>query len=120
MLAVTPTITEVGIIFFVVMTILKYVFEFVTKMKNGNTKIDKTGEMITLLSKISTTLDLMLDSEKSDAVQHQKLFSLVKELYIMHDVKDEDGVPKWYFRKEIEDLIKQIDETTENILKKVS
>lgn len=120
MLAVTPTITEVGIIFFVVMTILKYVFEFVTKMKNGSNKSDKTGEMITLLSKISTTLDSMLDAEKSDAVLHQKLFFLVKELHTMHDEKGEDGVPVWYFRKEIGDLIKQIDETTENILKKVS
>lgn len=37
--------------------------------------------------------------------------SLAKKTWELHDVKDEDGVPVWYFRKSIDKLLEQLAES---------
>ncbi len=39
------------------------------------------------------------------------LATLAKRTWELHDVKDEDGVPVWYFRKSIDRLLEQLAES---------
>jgi len=84
--------TDAGVIFIGVILILREVFAFVVKRKNGTNKTTQ-DDCLLCIKKIAQQTD---------------------DLYRWHDVRDDEGIPIWYVRKSLE---KAIDNLSENVAK---
>ncbi len=80
--------TDAGIIFIGIILILREVFAFVVRKRNGDV--------------------FTKDCVKCLRETHQR----TRDLHKWHDVRDDEGVPLWYVRKSLE---KSIDRLADNV-----
>lgn len=56
---------------------------------------------------IDKSLKELKESVKEHGDSHKKAFEQIRELHEWHDRRDSDGVPVWYVRKSLEEIIRQ-------------
>lgn len=64
---------------------------------------DSDQRLKSLEKEVKELKEMMVEHDKG----HGDAFEKVKELHEWHDRRDADGVPVWYVRKSLEDIIKQ-------------
>lgn len=64
---------------------------------------DSDQRLKSLEKEVKELKEMMVEHDKG----HGDAFEKVKELHDWHDRRDADGVPVWYVRKSLEDIIKQ-------------
>lgn len=85
-------LTVAAVVALILATTIKSFFDWVVKknLQNSNERLSKLEKQV-------------LETQDRTKANH----SLLVELHSWHNVKDADGVPIWYVRKSLEEIVKQ-------------
>jgi len=96
-------IGQVGVGGIFLLLVLQMVFKFVKEHREKKNGADETGDAI-LLRRLDAMSEVMKETCNTAKATSRHTSDLLK----MHEVKDADGVPIWYYRRSMEDAIDRL------------
>jgi len=101
-----------------VVYLLRMIFNFIIKMRGNG----KTGSSHVASSKALSAEDheqLMATVNEMENVDWKLLEAQQRDLWGWHNERDDDGVPRWYVRKSLEESVKRQSDITTELTKAV-
>jgi len=101
-----------------VVYLLRMIFNFIIKMRSNG----KTSSNPTISSKALSAEDherLMATVNEMENVDWKLLEAQQRDLWGWHNERDDDGVPRWYVRKSLEESVKRQGDITTELTKAV-
>ena len=84
--------------------LLKLIFEFIISVKSSSVKPSSRSSKALSHEDYEKLMDVVAEVENLDL---KNLEAQQRDLWIWHNEKDDDGVPRWYVRKSLEESILQ-------------
>lgn len=96
--------------------LLKLIFEFIISVKSSSTKPNSRNSKALSHEDYEKLMDVVAEVENLDL---KNLEAQQRDLWIWHNEKDDDGVPRWYVRKSLEESIKRQNKILSELTKAV-